>query len=1143
MSYTPLHCHSDASLLDGLSKTSRIAERIKDIDADACALTDHGSIANCVSFLTEMKKAGKKPILGCELYICDQDASVRSKENRYLAHLPVLAKNTHGWNQLVKAVSESNKPEHYYHRPRLSVEQLSKYCDGGIIGFSGHLGSHVSDAIEAYGVKGGIKAAEVLEECFGKGNFWLECQLMDQIVTPKQLKITKAVREISKTTGIPCIATPDAHYSYKEDAILQRILLCSNMGTNFEKGKADDFGMNTFFKSDCFHIPSHEEMVEYGHTEDELNNTNVILSQIEDYDILKAPMLKKFPCPDGRTPDEQLRHLCREGWRKLVQPKISKERQKEYTARIKVELDVFENAKLASYFLMVQDIVQYCNDQGWLMGPGRGSAAGCLVSYLIGITKIDPMKYDLMFERFYNDGRNTEGRVSMPDIDVDVPIQHRGEIIEYIKSKYGEDCVSQMVTFQTMKGKKALTETFRAFGDTSFEEIKEMTKDIPDEAKIADKLQEMEHPSILRWCLENRKKQFKEWCEIDKEGNLTGEYAERFGLAIRLEGTKSAQSKHAAGIVVSPRPLAELCPMVYDSKTKRQVAGMEMNDLESLGLIKFDILGVAMLDKIMWIKVLLARQGIDFDFDMETFDMDCEKTWELLGEGNSKGVFQLESRFGQKECGNLQPENMEQLAALSAILRPGSADAKKEDGITIKDHYIMKKNKKEEVTYIDEVLRPILATTYGEMIYQEQAMAIARDLAGFDLKQADILRKAIGKKKPEIMAQVKKEFIEGCKEQNVVDEQIAAEVFDWIEKSQRYSFNKSHAVSYAYNSYLSAYCKAHYKKEFFTAYLKFAHNSIKPQEEIYELVNNAKAMDLFVKPPNIQHLNAEFDLICDDILFGLCDVKNVGTTVIDKLEITAKQVCDTLHKGDFTDFTWLEFLVHVAPTIKINSLESLINVGACDCFDMSRTEMLFQSNIIRELSKSEIKWIFENWGQITPETTLRDLLVIMISLPAGRKGACSNKNRLAKVEGLLNTLDNPPYTMDDKPHIIAGLESELLGVNLTATMLDECKTKYKANCSCVEYNKGYGKGGEKIVVATRVDGVKKIKTKRGKNPGQEMAFLEASDETGSIDSVVVFPEYWEEYKNMIVAGNRLLLCGKRDEKEQKSFILELVEQL
>lgn len=790
-SYIPLHVHSDASLLDGFSQTHHIVSRIEETGSEGCALTDHGSIANSVSFLRDMKKANKKAILGLEAYICDSHAAVQEQSNRSLTHLPILAKNTNGWKQLVKIVSESNKPEYFYHKPRLSLEQLSKFLDGNIIGFSGHLGSHVSSSIENYGIEGGIKTAKILEDMFGKGNFWLECQLMDHKNTPKQIEITKAVREISRITGIPCIATPDAHYASKEHAHLQRILLCSNMGISLSKGRDPNFELNIFFASDNFHIPSYEEMIEYGHTKEELENTNVILSQIENYDILKAPMLKKFDCPNGLEPNEYLTQLCRKGWKNLIQDNIDKEKQHIYIDRIKHELDVIQEAGLASYFLMVQDILSFANSNNWIVGPGRGSVAGCLISYLIGITKIDPIEYGLIFARFYNKGRNTKDHISMPDIDVDIPIQYRESVIDYIRKKYGEEHVSQMITFQTMKGARALKEVFRAYDDVPFDFINKMTEGIPEEAKIADQLQEMGEHSIIRWCLERKPLLFKEWCYIDENGDLKGEYADRFSMAISLEGTKAAQSKHAAGIIVSPNKLSEMCPMVYDSKTKKQVAGFVMEDLEAIGLIKFDILGIAMLDKIMCIRDLLKKQGIEFDGDINKIDLGCEKTWNLLSEGRTKGIFQLESRFGQKECKSLKPKNMEQLSALSSILRPGVSESKEEDGKTVKDHYILRKNKQEEVTYIDESLRDILKETYGLMIYQEESMSIAQKLAGFSLEQADTLRKAIGKKLPELMERVKTEFLDGCKKTGLVDEPTAEFIFSQIQTSQRYSFNKS----------------------------------------------------------------------------------------------------------------------------------------------------------------------------------------------------------------------------------------------------------------------------------------------------------------------------------------------------------------
>ena len=438
---------------------------------------------------------------------------------------------------------------------------------------------------------------------------------MDKDNLPLQISLTGAIRDLGKQTNTKVICTPDAHYAERDDAMDQRILLCNNLKTTLNKINSkiqnhESIGMDCFFLSDNYHIPSQEEISNL-HTEEEIDNTNTVADMCEQYDILDKPHLPSFDCPKGYNPDEYLRQLCRDGWREKIQNNIPKEDQETYVERIKSELEVLQGAGLSSYFLIVQDIVRHVKEQGWLPGPGRGSAAGCLVSYLIGITSINPIKYDLLFERFYNAGRNTKDRISMPDIDIDVPINKREYVIEYIKSKYGRDKVSQMITFNTMKGRGALKDVLRAYDNISFEEMNRITKHIPDEAKIADELQEMKddtgESSIIRWALENNVDKLKEWCYINEEGALAGPLAKRFEQAIRLEGTKSNQSKHAAGVLISSQGLADMCPMVYDTRNKQTIAGMEMQDLEAIGGIKFDILGVAMLDKIMTISDFLKN--------------------------------------------------------------------------------------------------------------------------------------------------------------------------------------------------------------------------------------------------------------------------------------------------------------------------------------------------------------------------------------------------------------------------------------------------------------------------------------------------------------------------------------------------------
>ena len=607
--YFPLHCHSHYSLLDGLSSPSQLASRIKHLGLSGCALTDHGNISGSVAFTKEMKKNNLKPILGCELYICKDHAKERTKENSKLNHLVVLAKNLSGWKQLIRITSESNKPEFFYRKPRLSLEQLSQFCDGDLVSFSGHLGS---DLAEAMFVDGAVKEIDGLsyeqvktlirpdwvehtsqlalryQEIFGEGNFYIEIQLIDKDILPAQQILAEGLRYISKKTGIPCVATPDAHYPAMENADDQRILICNMLETTIpaikqKMTKNEKVPLSGFFRSNKYHVPSYEEMREI-HTKEELENTVKIADMCEEYNILHEPILPPFSCEQG--PDEYLRNLCREGWKNKIAGQVEEDKLSEYAERVKHELEVLQGAGLSSYFLIVADIIDYVRDNGWLPGPGRGSAAGCLVSYLLGITSIDPIKYGLIFERFYNAGRNTEGRVSMPDIDMDVPVSKRDEIIDYIKSKYGLDKVGQMITFQTMMGRGAIKDVLRAYGGISFEEMNLITKHIPDKAAIADELQEMleetGESSVIKWALENKADQLREWCYIDEQGNLQGRLAKRFEQAIKLEGTKRAQSKHAAGVVISPYPLHEICPMVLDTKTKNLIGGLEMQDMEDI---------------------------------------------------------------------------------------------------------------------------------------------------------------------------------------------------------------------------------------------------------------------------------------------------------------------------------------------------------------------------------------------------------------------------------------------------------------------------------------------------------------------------------------------------------------------------------
>jgi len=479
MSYTPLHVHSEYSLLDGLSKTSQIASRIKDIGATSCALTDHGTVSGAVDFVKTMKDNGLKPILGCEVYICHGDSKDRTPDNKALFHQVILAKNLEGWKALLELVAMSNHPDRFYHKPRISFYDISKVDTSNLITFSGHLGSYLANSISKDDKilpnwqQLGIDAVNLQKKLFGD-NFYVEIQMVDSDRNPFSKKVAECLREIASITNTPCVATPDAHYARREDAIDQRVLLCTSLKKTLGQIQMDikqgnSVGLQCFFESDNFHIPSFEEMKQW-HTDEEIENTNKIANMCDDYSILSAPNPPTFKCPGGMTPDDFLRHLCRQGWKKKMAHIDDEEELKVYGERVNHELEVFLSCGLSSYFLIVRDIIKFCHENGYITGPGRGSAAGCMVSYLIDITQIDPIPADLLFERFYNAGRNSPGKISWPDIDIDVPKEARPKVIEYVRDKYGEDNVAQIVTYTTLKGRSALKRVMHAVGGISFTE-------------------------------------------------------------------------------------------------------------------------------------------------------------------------------------------------------------------------------------------------------------------------------------------------------------------------------------------------------------------------------------------------------------------------------------------------------------------------------------------------------------------------------------------------------------------------------------------------------------------------------------------------------------------------------------------------
>lgn len=625
MSFVPLDVHSHYSLLTGLSKPQQIANRCATLGYTACALTDYASLSGIVAFIKACKKKSIKPILGCEFYLTGKNLST----------VVVLAKNLQGWKDLIKASSFANKPENILNKkPQLSLEQLAKFYTGNWIVLSGSIGTELANCMfynlqAAYNAKTEQNVWNAMQETYNGraqekaqeyrtlfgNNFYLKVQLLDAKSFPASKIITDAIRKLGNFMGIPLVATPNAHYAERDDAADQRVLLCSGLKTTITavNKKLDDennYHLKMFFSNNNYHIPSAEEVMAV-HTDEEIANTVKIAEQCETYDIFGKPSVPHFPCLNNLSSVDYLKQLCKQGWDKKISSKVPNTLQGKYTDRLNYELEVISNYPLlVDYFLIVQDYMAWAR-QRMLCGKGRGSGAGCLVSNLLDITDIDPLEYNLLFERFYNAGRNTAERTSLPDVDSDFQISRREDVYKYIEDKFGKDHVCQMITFGRLQGKNALKDVLRVHETCSFEEMNRITQFIPGEAEIADELQLMKEPSIIRWALENNGEELKPWCELKADGSFVGPLAKRFEQAIRLEGTKHSQGKHPAGVIISPVPLSDNCPMVYDKNSGSLIAGMEMNDLEALGYVKFDILGVATLDKISGVQSLLRTGQIE----------------------------------------------------------------------------------------------------------------------------------------------------------------------------------------------------------------------------------------------------------------------------------------------------------------------------------------------------------------------------------------------------------------------------------------------------------------------------------------------------------------------------------------------------
>jgi DNA polymerase-3 subunit alpha len=894
--FVHLHLHTDYSLLDGAIQIKPLSKRVSELGMNACAMTDHGNLFGAISFYNTMKYEGVKPIIGCEVYITrgsrhdKEKGSVKPGEKANY-HLILLAKNLEGYHNLVRLTSRAYT-EGFYYKPRIDMELLSKHS-GGLVGLSACM-SGVPSAMLARGAcEEAAQAAVEFDEVFGRGNYFLEIQEHD---LDTQKRIRKPLVELHKKTGIPLVATNDAHYLRPDDARAHDILLCIGSGKTVQDPNRLRYG------SPNFYVRSPEEMwAIFGKEMPEVLTRTVEIAEMCELELPSGVNhLPNYPVPASDkdlTLDEYFEKVVREGyerrratvWERALAKGILRHPLSEYQQRISREVAVIRQMGFSSYFLIVWDFIKYAKDNDIPVGPGRGSAAGSLVAYCLDITDVDPLQYDLLFERFLN-----PERVSMPDIDIDFCVRGRESVIHHVAGTYGRESVSQIITFGTMASKAVIKDVGRALS-MPYAEVERIAKMIPPPVRGRNVTisQALEQVPELRKAIEE-----------------SAEIKDLIDLAQRLEGCARHSSVHAAGVVISPKPLDELVPVAVSSK-QELTTQYAMSDLEKTGMLKMDFLALTTLtiinDCLKTIKRLL-----DLEIDWTTISLDDEKTMQLFAEGRTEAVFQFESPGMQEICRRLKPKGLEDLAALNALYRPGPLDG----GMV--DDFIERHHGKKSVRYIVPEMKDILSNTYGIIVYQEQIMQLAQKLAGYSLGEADLMRRAMGKKKREEMARHQEKFVNGAVARNLKREK-AEQIFSLMAQFADYGFNRSHSVAYAYLAFQTAYLKAHYPEHFYAAVLS---NEIDDSAKIFKYSHELKAQGISLLPPDVNESGGGFTPREGAIRFGLGAIKGVGQTSVDA-------IVEARRAGRFTSlFDFAERVGQGALNRRV--LESLVCAGAFD---------------------------------------------------------------------------------------------------------------------------------------------------------------------------------------------------------------------
>lgn len=1041
--FVHLHVHTQYSLLDGACLLERLIDKAAKLKLPALAITDHGNLFGAIKFYTQCMNRGIKPIIGCEVYVAPESRFKKDYKSGIDSnfHLILLAKDEEGYRNLIKLVSLGNL-EGFYYKPRIDKELLCVHSKG-LLGLSACLKGEIASCIISDNVKDAYKIADDYQQIFGKGNFYLE--LMENGLA-EQKKVNTNLLKISKDLDIAPVATNDIHYLEQNESFAHEVLLCIQTQTTISD--PDHFKFN----SDTFYFRSPEEMKGiFKDVPEAIKNTLEITQKCNlSLDFSKI-LLPRFPLPQDETEVGYLRKTVFESFDKKY-PSASEEVKK----RLEYELGVIKNTGFSSYFLIIWDLIKFAKENHIPVGPGRGSAAGSIVSYILGITDIDPLRYDLLFERFLN-----PARISMPDIDMDFCYEKRTEVLKYVAQKYGEANVAQIITFGTMLARAVVRDVGRAM-NFSYTDVDKIAKMIP---VIVG------HQVTLKEALSTSP-------ELTQVYDSDNGIKRLIDVAMQLEGLSRHASTHAAGVVISDKPLMERIPLIRGAQ-EEIVTGFDMESLEKTGLLKMDFLGLKTLT-VIDAAVKIAKRTQGKDIDIANMPLDDKNTFSLLAQANTIGVFQLESRGMRDILRKLIPTKFEDLIAVLALYRPGPL------GSGMVDDFIERKQGKRAVSYIHAKLEPILKETYGIILYQEQTMQVASQLAGFDMARADLLRKAIGKKVPEIMEEQRNLFVEGCKKNNISN-RIATQIFDLIDYFSGYGFNKSHSTAYALISYRTAYLKANFPVEFMAAMLTSERTTT---DKIVEYVNEANHMGIKVLPPDINTSFANFTVTEDkNIRFGLLAIKNVGTAALDNIIEIRKQ-------KKFESF--FEFCDRIdSRVVNKKVLESLIKSGAMDSFGLKRAQMM--SLLDRILNKGTKK---EDPSQLVLFT-------------------------VAKREEEIPDVEEWPLLQ------ILSFEKTLLGMYVTSHPLYFYANivKYLSRKEIISFYEEEGYGG--VIICGVVDKVRIITTRR-KN--ERMAILKVEDETSSVE-VFVFPRLFEEAAIHIKEKAILLIKGKLESKEKVPKIL------